>query len=177
MHALKNQGRNLYAPDRGGRYSVWKDRPLRPELIQYAAADVKYLLDMKRAWGDSAGQGILDNRVQTASYLRMRTFVDSAIPVPEHQRRFREFEAIDGFNTTGNVTRTVNVPSNKTGLVIGKGGSTIKGLQASTNTQINLDNGRAMVYGKPADADRAVQRISSMVNTYYDYGSGGDYYW
>jgi exonuclease 3'-5' domain-containing protein 1 len=50
LEALKNVGLRLFAPEQGGSYQVWSDRPLNPELITYAAADVHYLHAMRDAW-------------------------------------------------------------------------------------------------------------------------------
>eukprot|EP00435_Cladocopium_sp_Y103_P034925 s1955_g9.t1 len=50
MDAIKDEGLKLFAPEKGGSYEVWKRRPLRPILIQYAAMDVKFLLSMKSYW-------------------------------------------------------------------------------------------------------------------------------
>jgi exonuclease 3'-5' domain-containing protein 1 len=48
--AIKQAGKKLFAPEHGGSYDVWKDRPLNPVLIEYAAIDVVVLHSMKDAW-------------------------------------------------------------------------------------------------------------------------------
>ena len=44
---LKSQGHLLFDPNSGGSYQVFKDRPLKPEIIQYCAIDVAYFDDLK----------------------------------------------------------------------------------------------------------------------------------
>ena len=51
LQALKVAGLRLFAPEKGGSYEVWKARPMNPILLAYAAADVRYLHDMRDAWG------------------------------------------------------------------------------------------------------------------------------
>lgn len=36
-------GVRLFAPDRGGSYQVFKEHPLREEIIQYCVQDAEYL--------------------------------------------------------------------------------------------------------------------------------------
>ena len=48
--AIKQAGKKLFAPELGGSYDVWKDRPLNPVLVEYAAIDVVVLHSMKDAW-------------------------------------------------------------------------------------------------------------------------------
>lgn len=50
MTRTKEVGLGLFAPERGGSYDVWKQRPMNPALVAYAAADVALLLEMKRTW-------------------------------------------------------------------------------------------------------------------------------
>ncbi len=50
MDSIKDAGRKLFAPEWGGSYDVWAQRPLHPVLIEYAANDVSLLLEMRRAW-------------------------------------------------------------------------------------------------------------------------------
>ncbi|CAD7967406.1 unnamed protein product [Amoebophrya sp. A120] len=45
---LKERGKALYDPRRGGGYHVWAERPMQGILLAYAAVDVSYLLAMKR---------------------------------------------------------------------------------------------------------------------------------
>ena len=41
----------LFDPARNGSYEVWRERPLRPALVEYAALDVSTLHDLHAAWG------------------------------------------------------------------------------------------------------------------------------
>lgn len=50
IEKTKKAGLALFAPEKGGSYEVWKERPMSRALVDYAAADVALLLDMKRAW-------------------------------------------------------------------------------------------------------------------------------
>jgi exonuclease 3'-5' domain-containing protein 1 len=53
MQQIKKKGRSLFSPNhgRGGSNSeIWELRPLHPDLLEYAANDVKYMLPMKEAW-------------------------------------------------------------------------------------------------------------------------------
>ena len=50
LQSIKLEGLALFAPNHGGSYSVWKERPLKPALVKYSAADVALLLEMKEAW-------------------------------------------------------------------------------------------------------------------------------
>eukprot|EP00392_Amoebophrya_sp_AT5.2_P008017 g8036.t1 len=45
---LKEKGKVLYDPKKGGKYEVWAERPMQGILLAYAAVDVSYLLDMQR---------------------------------------------------------------------------------------------------------------------------------
>jgi exonuclease 3'-5' domain-containing protein 1 len=47
MSELKQKGRELFVPQLGGSFAVWEQRPLHPELLEYAAVDVKYMIQMK----------------------------------------------------------------------------------------------------------------------------------
>jgi exonuclease 3'-5' domain-containing protein 1 len=41
--ATKERGRQLFAPEKGGRYEVFNERPLKPGIIQYCKQDVMLL--------------------------------------------------------------------------------------------------------------------------------------
>ena len=58
LHRIKTKGLKLFAPEHGGSYEVWKERPLKPDLIKYAAADVALLLEMKTAWETCSPESI-----------------------------------------------------------------------------------------------------------------------
>ena len=40
--AIKARGLKLFAPELGGSYDVFLERPLRPEIVAYCCADVAY---------------------------------------------------------------------------------------------------------------------------------------
>ncbi|KAH7074728.1 hypothetical protein BKA63DRAFT_566384 [Paraphoma chrysanthemicola] len=42
-NAAKEEGMKLFAPERGGSYEVFNDRPLRTDIIQYCVQDVQFL--------------------------------------------------------------------------------------------------------------------------------------
>jgi exonuclease 3'-5' domain-containing protein 1 len=50
MAVVKDAGRKLFAPELGGSYDVWAERPLSETLIEYAGNDVALLLEMREAW-------------------------------------------------------------------------------------------------------------------------------
>jgi hypothetical protein len=67
--ALKDTGRRMFVPKLGGSYEVWRTRPMDATLLEYAAADVRYLHDMRDAWATFVKGNMYDitaGRVQTA---------------------------------------------------------------------------------------------------------------
>jgi exonuclease 3'-5' domain-containing protein 1 len=42
-NVAKEKGKKLFAPERGGRYEIFNDRPLAKEIIQYCVQDVQFL--------------------------------------------------------------------------------------------------------------------------------------
>ena len=50
LEETKTNGIARFAPEKGGSYAVWKERPMDPALIRYAAADVRFLHTMYDAW-------------------------------------------------------------------------------------------------------------------------------
>jgi exonuclease 3'-5' domain-containing protein 1 len=65
LDALKMAGKDLFAPERGGSYDVWRARPMPPELIEYCALDVRYLHAMRDAWGSYVPHDRMMSVVQT----------------------------------------------------------------------------------------------------------------
>eukprot|EP01062_Namystynia_karyoxenos_P045691 TRINITY_DN3399_c0_g1_i2.p2 TRINITY_DN3399_c0_g1~~TRINITY_DN3399_c0_g1_i2.p2 ORF type:complete len:265 (+),score=70.38 TRINITY_DN3399_c0_g1_i2:81-797(+) len=61
---VKDQGSSLFAPDLGGTYEVWKQRPMQPLLLEYAALDVKHLIGMAESWGHHAHASEMQRIVQ-----------------------------------------------------------------------------------------------------------------
>jgi|AntAceMinimDraft_1070359.scaffolds.fasta_scaffold48328_1 hypothetical protein len=73
LTALKDTGRKMFAPEHGGSYEVWRTRPMDATLLDYAAADVRYLHTMRDAWrGFVCGDmySITAGRVQKAIHGR-----------------------------------------------------------------------------------------------------------
>mmetsp|Transcript_34058 Transcript_34058/g.110026 ORF Transcript_34058/g.110026 Transcript_34058/m.110026 type:complete len:242 (-) Transcript_34058:103-828(-) len=56
LKLVKEAGLQLFAPEKGGSYEVWRKRPLHPMLITYAAADVEFLHRMRREWAHAAAE-------------------------------------------------------------------------------------------------------------------------
>ena len=50
LEETKTNGIARFAPEKGGSYAVWKERPMDPALMRYAAADVRFLHTMYDAW-------------------------------------------------------------------------------------------------------------------------------
>lgn len=47
---MKDNGIRLFAPDKGGRYEVFNERPLKPEIVQYCANDLALLPALYKAY-------------------------------------------------------------------------------------------------------------------------------
>lgn len=84
LEALKEEGLRLFAPEKGGRYEVWMERPLNQALVDYAAADVKYLLSMKAIW--HASQDVLQ-----LTRDRLQGAVQAAVPAKGQHMSVRDF--------------------------------------------------------------------------------------
>mmetsp|Transcript_10558 Transcript_10558/g.30070 ORF Transcript_10558/g.30070 Transcript_10558/m.30070 type:complete len:249 (+) Transcript_10558:65-811(+) len=56
LDAVKAAGVRLFAPEKGGSYEVWRQRPLSPALVDYASADVAHLHAMYSAWRGAVGE-------------------------------------------------------------------------------------------------------------------------
>lgn len=50
LERVKVAGKRLFAPEAGGSYEVWRQRPLSEALLAYAAADVVHLHEMAARW-------------------------------------------------------------------------------------------------------------------------------
>lgn len=87
LHQLKEDGKRLFAPDCGGSCAVWAQRPLQTLLINYAAADVRFLMPMKRAWGSAS----LDNRVLSLTSARIDKAIHAARPAKGKHMAERDF--------------------------------------------------------------------------------------
>ena len=62
-------------------------------------------------------------------------------------------------------TKMIRIPSNKIGLIIGKHGATIKGIQKETSTHIGIeDNGDILVKGDETNINFAISKIKDIVS-------------
>jgi len=168
LDAGKEAGVRLFAPELGGDYQVWKRRPLLPALVEYAAADIKFLIGMRRHWmfADGAKAAKLDEFVLSVTAARIDTFVNLSdrVALDQSKKKFRDFNLDPCFNETGAISATVPVPQARRGRVIGKKGATIQQIQSSTGTRVMLDDGLpAIIIGQPADVQAAVQKIRNLI--------------
>lgn len=90
----KSSGVYLFAPEKGGRYEVWEERPLVPELIEYAASDIRYMFEMKDRWSGGLSVEALKHVVQRTS-LRIRKYVEMVIPKKGRDMAIMDFEWVD----------------------------------------------------------------------------------
>merc|ERR1719424_1687922 len=56
---IKTRGHAMYEPEVGGRYDVWRQRPLNIILKLYCALDVGHLFTMLDSWGESLPRDVL----------------------------------------------------------------------------------------------------------------------
>ena len=63
LDEVKNAGKRLFAPEAGGGYDAWEQRPMHPDLLAYAAADVVHLHAMWKEWKHFMGRGKMDDTV------------------------------------------------------------------------------------------------------------------
>ncbi|CAJ1358822.1 unnamed protein product [Effrenium voratum] len=83
---IKKAGKQLFAPELGGRAEVWMERPLRQLLVEYAALDVKYLVEIKRLWSDTAASAVF--RVTAA---RLQGAMLAPLPAKGQHMSVRDF--------------------------------------------------------------------------------------
>ncbi|KAL3931229.1 MAG: hypothetical protein SGPRY_001211 [Prymnesium sp.] len=69
---LKKEAGKLFNPSSGGSYEVWRDRPIHPALLEYAATDVLVLHDLKSEWGHL----ISDEKVREITEARLQVFIN-----------------------------------------------------------------------------------------------------
>ncbi|KAJ7054145.1 ribonuclease H-like domain-containing protein [Mycena amicta] len=71
---VKEAGLRLFAPEHGGQYQVFCDRPLAHGLLEYCAQDVALLHDLQAAMHfrlGSGGGGNWENRIRAQSMVRV----------------------------------------------------------------------------------------------------------
>jgi exonuclease 3'-5' domain-containing protein 1 len=86
---IKAHGKTLFAPERGGSYDVWTQRPLSPALVEYAAADVLHMFTMHTRWSAH----MLEATACSIAAGRMCATIERAIPWP--RGRMSKWSEID----------------------------------------------------------------------------------
>mmetsp|Transcript_23899 Transcript_23899/g.65115 ORF Transcript_23899/g.65115 Transcript_23899/m.65115 type:complete len:371 (-) Transcript_23899:15-1127(-) len=159
VERIKEAGIRLFAPELGGSYSVWEERPLKPELVTYCAADVKYLLQMKALWSSQK----LDDLVAEITAWRIRDFTGSA-PVSQESKKQVDFKHLIPADLKpdlppGMVEEVVSIPAGRVGRVVGRGGSRVKQIEASSGASLSVSEGNARVTGTRSQVDSAVRKV------------------
>ena len=87
LAALKRSAADLFVPERGGSYDVWKQRPMPSPIVEYAAADVAHLHAMRAAWGARVG----DDEMREITTRRIERAINAAdVPKGPHMAQ-RDF--------------------------------------------------------------------------------------
>lgn len=71
----KAGGTRLYDPKQGGRYEIFNERPLKPEMVQYCARDVALLPELWKVYSARLappGQSFWRSKVKEATKERVR---------------------------------------------------------------------------------------------------------
>ena len=79
---LKERGLNMFAPERGGTYQVFFDRPMSDTMMQYCAADVYHLFSMHKQL-----KRYTEKMIQVADE-RITRFYNNTLP--ERSQRLRD---------------------------------------------------------------------------------------
>lgn len=92
-NAIKDRGKLLFAPAYGGSYAVWEARPLCQALVDYAVADVRHMLSIKKWWASSqldvlvrkitderVDKAVSDNQKMERGQMSLRDF---PLPIPQ----------------------------------------------------------------------------------------------
>ncbi|KIY64369.1 hypothetical protein CYLTODRAFT_468746, partial [Cylindrobasidium torrendii FP15055 ss-10] len=69
--SVKDAGAKLFAPEQGGRYEVFEERPLDSRLVQYCAQDVGLMFKLEAAIRRKC-YGILDTSISRETEARVR---------------------------------------------------------------------------------------------------------
>ena len=72
---IKEVGSRLYDPKKGGRYEIFNERPMKPEIIQYCAWDVALLPGLYNVYNAKLrlpGQAFWQAQVRTATKDRIK---------------------------------------------------------------------------------------------------------
>lgn len=80
----KEKGRRLFAPERGGQYAVFDERPLNRDLITYCVQDVLHMPDLWKVYCQMLrGRGVANWRrtIKTATKMRVKD-AESASYIP-----------------------------------------------------------------------------------------------
>lgn len=84
MREVKSRGKAMFLEETGGSYDVWVQRPLDEELVEYAACDVRYMIDAYDVFKATLSQQ-WQTRVHTASAVRVGNCLGScALGSDEH---------------------------------------------------------------------------------------------
>lgn len=154
LKALKEVGKKLFTPERGGSYSVWEQRPLPEALERYCEADVQHLLWMKELWNRDE----LQDHVLEATAKRIADFTGLQ-DVPRQLNRV-DFATPGGLQTEC-IEREVIMRQGTVGRVIGEGGEKIKSIQSDSGASVVIPKGslRACVRGVPWQVEEAERLI------------------
>lgn len=57
---MKDEGKRMFSPDKGGSFEIFEKRPLPEKIIEYSAMDVFFLEDIKRFFFDVLDQYWVD---------------------------------------------------------------------------------------------------------------------
>jgi exonuclease 3'-5' domain-containing protein 1 len=87
---VKKNGIGLFAPERGGSYEVWVQRPLCQELLEYASLDVRHLHGMAKVWGAEIGSE-RRQRVIEAANIRMENARNAKTVIKGRERAIKDF--------------------------------------------------------------------------------------
>lgn len=93
--SIKEAGVKLFAPEQGGSYAVWNERPLRPELLLYASQDVALLFrlleDYSSHYPQSGRNEKLQKKVERISEERARAATEAEEPCRGKEKARRDF--------------------------------------------------------------------------------------